>query len=470
MRGVARAALCAADDGDGVLAAMADRVVTAADMLGEIEPPLQGLPKYTDARLRVLPMGARAPRLTTAWLARLPPQAAPPGFRPRPWTDIITPWGRRMITASLNATADREFELWHDGATERRRPAYLCLGAGCAMQIEHADGIGSYSAFSLIWERIEGTDQYGLLDFTRETRTHWNLAVIRELLGDIDDQRLFSYLMHGVRWGVDAPRQIRIAPNLGRMDERIHGVSAAFGKLVEKGLYYKVLPLRRRHEKLRPDGPGPLAMIPLYVAGSGGLDKADHPGPNGEKRVVGDLSAPHDERVSERNKPHGDADGPIAVSLNDMMGPAPNTFERGEPLPAEWPMPDPEVKPSPRGVYRKAAVLSHMAHVGGTSLASIKDDGRHMFFQFQISPEVVGAHISVSNTLWDASATGSSDATVAGYIGKHSFPSGPPSPHTYVILCDECHYAVRHSVVARSIVDSKLRRRISKQGNPKALA
>ena len=116
-----------------------------------------------------------------------------------------------MITASLNATADREFELWHDGTTERRRPAYLCLGAGCAMQIEHADGIGSYSAFSLIWERIEGTDQYGLLDFTRETRTHWNLAVIRELLGDIDDQRLFSYLMHGVRWGVDAPRQIRIS-------------------------------------------------------------------------------------------------------------------------------------------------------------------------------------------------------------------------------------------------------------------
>ena len=90
-----------------------------------------------------------------------------------------------------------------------------------------------------------------------------------------------------------------------------------------------------------------------------------------------------------------------------------------------------------------------------------------------VGPEswgVVGAHISVSNTLWDASATGSSDATVAGYIGKHSFPSGPPSPHTYVILCDECHYAVRHSVVALSIVDSKLRRRISKQGNPKALA
>ena len=58
----------------------------------------------------------------------------------------------------------------------------------------------------------------------------------------------------------------------------------------------------------------------------------------------------------------------------------------------------------------------------------------------------------------------------AGYIGKHSFPSGPPSPHTYVILCDGCHYAVRHSVVALSIVDSRLRRRISKQGNPKALA
>ena len=49
------------------------------------------------------------------------------------------------------------------------------------------------------------------------------------------------------------------------------------------------------------------------------------------------------------------------------------------------------------------------------------------------------------------------------------FPNGQLSPHTYVILCEGCHYAVRHGVVARSIVDNGLRKRIGKQGKPKAL-
>jgi len=104
---------------------------------------------------------------------------------------------------------------------------------------------------------------------------------------------------------------------------------------------------------------------------------------------VGDQGCPHPEQaLRERNQPHGPPDGPIIVSMNDMMGPAPGPVKRGQPLdPRRYPMPDPESKPRPRHSYRNGAILSHMAHVGRTYVAGFKDDGRHMFFQFEHSPE-----------------------------------------------------------------------------------
>jgi hypothetical protein len=120
--------------------------------------------------------------------------------------------------------------------------------------------------------------------------------------------------------------------------------------------------------------------------GTGGTDKPDNPN---EKRIVGDQGCPHPEQaLRERNQPHGPPDGPIIVSMNDMMGPAPGPVKRGQPLdPRRYPMPDPESKPRPRHSYRNGAILSHMAHVGRTYVAGFKDDGRHMFFQFEHSPE-----------------------------------------------------------------------------------
>ena len=71
--------------------------------------------------------------------------------------------------------------------------------------------------------------------------------------------------------------------------------------------------------------------------------------------------------MRERNKPHGAPDGPLIVSMNDMMGPKPGTVPRGQLLdPLRYPMPEPESKPRPRHSYRNGAVLSHMAHVNRT--------------------------------------------------------------------------------------------------------
>eukprot|EP00900_Chrysochromulina_parva_P014812 jgi/Chrpa1/23331/Chrysochromulina_OHIO_Genome00028025-RA len=365
---------------------MADNVRTAHDYADEIPFPANGMPEYSDKALRLTPFAERPLHLSTTWLARLPRQQVPAGFKPMAWTDILRPWARRSICASLNATADRDFECLHNGGSALRRPPHICIGQGGGFEIAHADGIGSYNALSIVYELDQATGLYDILDYQRPGRTHWTLEYLRNVFGVHDDQQLMSLVMHGVRWGVQAPMQIRIAANLERLDDRIRGVGEAFKKLIAKGLYYKFMKLRRAHEKLSPDGPGPFLIIPSFIVGTGGTDKPDNPN---EKRIIGDQGAPHaDQLVRERNKPHGEPDGPIVVSMNDMMGPEPGSIPRGSTLDAaRYPMPHPEVKVRPRQAYGDSAVLSHMALVNDTYLAGFKSDGRHMFFQFEMAPE-----------------------------------------------------------------------------------
>jgi hypothetical protein len=186
------------------------------------------------------------------------------------------------------------------------------------MEIAHLDGIGSYNALSIVWELDPTTGLYDKLDFERPGRTHWTLNVLRQLMGEHDDHQLMSFIMQGVRWGVKAPMQIRIAANLERLDQRARGVGEAFAKLLKKGLYYKYKKLRRADELIDPEGPGPFITIPTYIVGTGGTDKPDNPN---EKRIVGDQGMPHPEQaLRERNRPHGTPDGPLIVSMNDMMG------------------------------------------------------------------------------------------------------------------------------------------------------
>lgn len=381
-----RSMITALDAGDGELRRIAENVVTAADLQHELPFPSNGLPDFSDARLRLRRFAERPLNLSTSWLARLPPQQVPPGFTPMTWRQIMRGWMRRRCCNAMNKTADRDFECWTQGDSARPRPAYECIGPGGGKLIAHADGIGSYNALSIVYEQVPGTELYDKMDYQREGRTHWVLEMLKKIFGTHDDRQLMSLIMHGVRWGVAPPMQTRIAPQLERLDSRIRGVGAAFKKLLDKGLYYKMKRLRRAHERIEPDGPCPFIVIPPYVIGSGGTDKADNPS---EARIVGDQSAPHrDQGVRERNAPHGEPDGPVAVSMNDLMGPQPGGSNRGKMLdPAQYPMPHPEIKVRPRQCYGDNCVLRHMAHAAGTYLAAVKDDGRHMFFQFEMSPE-----------------------------------------------------------------------------------
>ena len=378
-----RLALKKADAGDGELIAIADSVITAFEIAGELPMPRQGFPSFDSHRLGSLPFIRPLP-LTTNWLVKLPPQPRPPGFKPLKQTQILRGWARRKICKAMDKTIDRDFDLWTQGHTNKSRPEYVCLGMGAGKQIAHADGIGSYNALSLLYERDSETGLYDLLDFERPRHTHWVLKYMRQIFGDIEDQMLLSLIFDGVRWGVNPQRQIRIAANLERLDARVEKVGRAFAKLIEKGLYYKYTKLRKQGGSLDPNADAGYSVhLPTYVVGAGGTDKADSPS---EARIVGDQTAPHDE-VREQNSPHGASDGPIAISLNDLMGPTPGTFKRGVKLQGNYPMPDPETKTRPKHVYRNAAIMSHIASTAQTYLVSVKDDGRHFFFQFEISPE-----------------------------------------------------------------------------------
>jgi hypothetical protein len=116
--------------------------------------------------LRLTPFAERPMHLCTTWLARLPRQHVPPGFKPMAWNDILRPWARRRICASLNATADRDFECLHKGGSALRRPSSIC--------------IGSYNALSIVYELDQAT---GLYDFQRPGRTHWTLEHLRSVFG-----------------------------------------------------------------------------------------------------------------------------------------------------------------------------------------------------------------------------------------------------------------------------------------------
>ncbi|KOO26420.1 hypothetical protein Ctob_009367 [Chrysochromulina tobinii] len=196
-----RALLVAADPGTGELIAMADKVMTAADYRMELPFPVNGLPDFSSSSLRTLPFVERPLQLSTSWLARLPPQQVPPGFKPQPWQNILRGWARRACCASLNQTASRDFECYANGSSTQRRPEYICIGPGGAKELAHADGIGTYNALTIVWELDPATGLYDKLDFERPGRTHWVLNMLRQLLGEHEDHQLLSLIMHRILEG-----------------------------------------------------------------------------------------------------------------------------------------------------------------------------------------------------------------------------------------------------------------------------
>ena len=387
--------LCAADKGDGVMVSMASDVRTAFDFAAELPWPKQGLPQFTDPALLFHPVPQPPLPLCIDWLHTLPPQRVPDGIASLPWTAIVRTWGRRLIVHEMNIATEYDDYCFVHGrpptARGLRRPVNFALGRGAAHQVPFQDGVGSWNAFDVIWERHPDGLMYPL-DFTPVNRRRWVVDAIKKFIGHTSDRELLSFLFEGVRWKLDAPRQIRVSRNLASYGTRAQAVAESMMKVVKKGIF-KMVPIAPVDVKLDVDGESPLAMIPGWEVGCGGVDKPDKPN---ECRVVGDSSDPHNHRF-EINGPHEAAslqaaasERPQVVSFNDLSGPKGGPKDGYE---GPLPFPDPEPKPRPKHKYTAGATLSHYAWLAETYLCVHDDDIRHMFWQFFVAQEDI--HLTI---------------------------------------------------------------------------
>ncbi|KAL3903959.1 MAG: hypothetical protein SGPRY_011470 [Prymnesium sp.] len=113
-------------------------------------------------------------------------------------------------------------------------------------------------------------------DFGKTTNDHKDLEAIIGAMGFTTDKELLSFLIHGARWKVEAPRQIRMGHNVFSLKARAKGVGEAIAALVAKRLY-TAFRVCYETEPLTLASPCPLPTSPAYAIGTGGQDKTDKP-------------------------------------------------------------------------------------------------------------------------------------------------------------------------------------------------
>lgn len=365
----------AADNGTGLLDSFIGNIHTASTRAHELTPPPQGLPDIDVATISMMPRPLPPMPLHTSYLPRLPPQQLPDRFpESLAYSEVIRRWGRRIVASCINTTAAHDFECVLNGWSDLPRHPFCCLGAGAFHNFHFADGIGSLP-LNMVLLRVCDDGRLRPTDF--EYMDHKDLAAIIGIFGFSTDKELLSFLIHGVRWKVPWPRQIRFSHNVFSLKSRAVGVGDATARLIDKGLYIAT-PVLAQGQQLTEDSPCPLATTPQYSQGMGGQDKKDKPD---EKRPCANDSDPHNlER--ERNSPHGDPDGPVVVSKNDMTG-----LKKYPPgFTGYKPFPDKEHKHSNREIYASLAIDCALAAINGTTPCASKDDVRWMFFQIYTEP------------------------------------------------------------------------------------
>ena len=365
-----------ADGGSGILAPFIENIVTAFDLANDLTPPPQGLPPVqADVILQLAYPEPPAP-LHTCYLARMPPQSAPIGFPESfAWNEVCRGWGRRIMANCFNMTMAHDCECVRNGWSDLPRHPFTCLGPGVFKSFHFTDG-GSVRLNQFIL--VQGDDgRLRLLDFAMANGDHKSLEAIIGAMGFTTDKELLSFLIHGMRWKVEAPRQFRIGHNLFSLKSRAKGVGEATAKLVSQGLFDAVC-VMEEGAVLTKDSACPLWTTPQYSMGMGGADKNDKPL---EKRPTGNVSEPHS-FTRERNSPHGEPDGDVVINFNDLTGP--KQPKSGPTLPSGFP--DREHKYRVRNIYHANAYIAGLAHVNKSCPGVSRDDVRWMFFQIFTEP------------------------------------------------------------------------------------
>ena len=363
-----------ADGGTGILDPFLANILTAHDLADGLIPPPQGLPLVHADVVLLLPYPEPPAPLHTSYLARMPPQAAPDGFPESfAWEDVCRRWGRRCFAEALNATFDHDAECVTHGWSTKPRHPFICLGPSVFKFFHFQDG-GKIRLNQFIL--VRGSDKrLRLFDFTSATGDHKKLEAVIGAMGFTTDKELLAFLIHGMRWKIEAPRHFRIGHNLFSLKSRAKGVGDATAKLIHAGLF-DAFCVRDAGTPLSEDSPCPTWFTPQYSMGMGGADKNDKPD---EKRPTGNVSEPH-VFTRERNHPHGDPDGDPVVSFNDLTG------IRNAGPDDHSSFPDREHKYRVREIYHANAYIRALAFINKTCPGLSRDDVRWMFFQIFTEP------------------------------------------------------------------------------------
>jgi len=194
-----RKALIAVDGGDGVCCSFALMVKSAKDIQSELPATPQLLPEFNHKCLRLALMPQRPPPLVTEWLHAVPQQKVPPGAEAMSWIDIVKRFARGLICDTINKNAAYDLECWKTGKGKGHRAPFLALDDRVAKSIMHADGIGSWNAFEIIWERRHD-GMYEPMDFKKAYAEHKNIDFLRVIFKDITDLELLSILFDGMQY------------------------------------------------------------------------------------------------------------------------------------------------------------------------------------------------------------------------------------------------------------------------------
>ena len=249
----------AEDGGTGILEPFIGNINSAATRAAELVPPTQGLPRLDAATYSLLPYPDPPMPLHTSYLVRVPPQCLPEGFPDHlKYSEVICGWGRRVVAKALDMNAQHDFQCYADGWSDMPRHPFVCLGPGAFHHSHLADGVGKLCLNQILLQ----TDADGVLrPMHFEYMDHKDLEAIIGIMGFSSDKELLSFLIHGARWKVAWPRQLRISHSVFSLKTRAKGVGEATAKLIDAGLYIAT-PLITVGQHITEDSMCPLATCP----------------------------------------------------------------------------------------------------------------------------------------------------------------------------------------------------------------
>lgn len=178
------------------------------------------LPSFLNESLCLVPFSTRVQPPHTAPLPKPVPQPSPPKhFRPSSLKDLLTPQAFDQLTAWYCSFGEWMIDLAEASARDpasqetqevmRRRPHPLVIPRSGI--VREAQGV--------VWDLRDG-GRPKPLDFCEPIPTHLNLGLVRRWQArwpDYPDRELFSHLLDGVDFKVEAPQGMLLQPHLASL-------------------------------------------------------------------------------------------------------------------------------------------------------------------------------------------------------------------------------------------------------------